>query len=285
MNSKPHAPPSVKSRMGGRHGKQWTDAEIEKLHAEYGSMPARELAAAMGRTVPSLKGRVNASIAQGYRLKRRRAAYYSLSEKERSLLSREYGRTPTDALAARFDLSANEVRWHARRMGLRYLRQPAATLNRHGPWTPADLSLIRREYGKTPIQKLAAHLGRSADAVSHQALLMGSRLRPRRLTATDYGLPADLPTRAILILLELLDGPRTAAQIRSSLGLRTLETSLGPRQRMRRISYLTDLQSRGLVCLHVHRPRDNHRRATYLYMLTGLCMDLLAAAGERGASS
>lgn len=97
--------------------------------------------------------------------------------------------------------------------------------------------------------------------------------RTRRLVAR-FGLPEDLPPRALRIVLALLSGPKTRSQICAALDLaRVSETAF----RGRRRSYLSILRDAGLVAALRLPGRGADRK---VYSLTPRCLDLLSATAK-----
>ena len=104
-----------------------------------------------------------------------------------------------------------------------------------------------------------------------------------RLEPIDSTLPEQLPPRAVLIVLQLLqNGVMTRRDIYTAVGASWRGGKGSLLCNATKTSYPGDLQRRGLVA-RIHRRSDGAgaRRLPDLYLLTPTALDLLAAAARQ----
>ena len=100
-----------------------------------------------------------------------------------------------------------------------------------------------------------------------------SRAAQARALARSFGLPDDLRPRAVNILVGLLEGPRSRAQLREVLGVTSFHRREGG-------DHFGDLASRGLL-VRIRGSARKRKRGPNVYALTDLALRLLANGGQR----
>lgn len=135
----------------------WTEEEDAFIREHYASMTAREIAESLGRTVQSVRRRLN-------KMGLRKIAPWT--EEEKAFVAAHQSWT-TSQLARALNRSACSIR-HARRAILGPQRSSA-------PWTEEQRAFIISHFASTPGKELARAVGRTASAVSTFAHALGLR--------------------------------------------------------------------------------------------------------------
>jgi hypothetical protein len=195
--------------------RRFTAAEDDFLRRRYGALTPRRCAAALGRPLGSVRGRLDA-LGIAARIKPRHPE--QLRECVKELNGQGFGDTE---IARRLAIPRKAARGIRERLGLAF---------------PAEA------------KRRAKARGGKAAVRAHGNIAGRVRVERRRQFVHALGWPADLPRPAALILEALLAGPLTFGQLVAVVGV-------GARRRCRPFlnsklpggSYLAYLQRRGLV--------------------------------------
>lgn len=239
-------------KIGVRTRVNYTAAEDAKLRDMFWTHSSREMAAAIGRPLEGVLGRLQ---------------LLGLKGKFRSWPPAVLKRVKALNRAGKCD---------------REIAEAMPETFPPGPDGCSRVAYLRRRHGLPYHRDMDAHR-RSIEA---QRKTLGIRTMHdlRQLgwdkRAAAYGLPPGLRRRATQILIALLDGPATRRQLGDRIGAKS-DSRKGPLKRTR---YLAELEAMGLVC-RVRRHMKGHRqggRLDDLFMLTLRAAELLATAARQG---
>jgi hypothetical protein len=229
---------------------RWTQERAAVFAAEYGHTPNKELAARLGVTVEALHTRAKQ---EGLSQKKHRWTV----GKER-VLRRMHREGYSDAeIGVELGLAPESIRDRRLRLGLDAF------------------------YSDRKRQKVATNTRRQLKRAGVKTL-KDLRNRARAEFAARYGLPTDLPARAVQIVLALLDGPATQAEIGRRIGANFRNRHLNAHAGSHGKSCLQVLRERGLVC---YDPRytsgpNGALRLPGVYMLSGVALRMLASRAQ-----
>lgn len=189
---------------------RWTDPEKIFLREHYGTMPAGEIAAALGRPYPG-------TLEMARRLGLSEGAGKPWTDIERDFLRRHYRNgMSVKAIATRLGRTFGTTVEQAGRLGL---RSPNGDV-----WTSQEDDLLRASY-EAGAGNLAAQTGRTKAAVRRRAGRLGvisdaERLRSARRAAIrhDYFSVVDTPLKAYILGWLATDG-----YITNTIGIRLSE--------------------------------------------------------------
>lgn len=199
-------------------GRPWTESELATVRAEYGTTPARELAARLGRSPRAV---YQAADRMGLAHQHRTDVTLTWEAELRRLHA--LGHCDTD-IAARLGCERHTASKHRRRLGL--------------------VGHARGERTRAKVRATTAEQCRRAGVANLGALR--SLVFARR--SAEAGWPAGLRPREVDILDALaIRGPLTRREIAGAVGMRWLGSRKSLKCRGGRGSYLADLIAAGLV--------------------------------------
>lgn len=286
---------AVKNRVHqlGLHApdRTWTAEEDAFLRANYGhGMTAAECAAVLGRGYPATSRRC---------MKLRLLADRNWTDAEKEIVRTSYASRGGRALAIELlgsadDVNLKSIRHLAFKLGVtvpfrhppevyarvRELhgkglndRQIADELKHHFPGRNdrERVTAIRRRMGLPKIEQDHRVIG-AAGRAKQAATGVNPRDAAFSRFATQYGLPADTPPRAVEILIALASGPKTRIEIENVTGHKPhlIWNAIGT-------SYLAGLARRGLIAM-TRLPVNRGPRT--VYTLTPAAIELLATKQE-----
>lgn len=271
----------------------WTPEEDQVVRDEYAALGALAVAEKLGQTVAAVRRRANILGVKSERwddaaVERVRTAYAAVGA--RALAAELLGDAST--------LSVYRIYRLAERLGVTVpVRHPPAVYDRvrelHGrglndsqiaremaDYFPGRhdrerVTAIRRRMKLPAIKQTPEQmreLGRRTRAAQTAAGVNPREQAFARL-ATSYGLPADLPPRAVEVVLALTSGPKTLDELEAAGCFPRLTWNALPS------SYIGGLGRRGLVSFT--RVRGGNRR---VYFLTASALDMLAKGGANAGS-
>lgn len=183
-------------------GPRWDARDEELLKQSYGKTPTKQLAAALGRSTPSVHAR--ASLLRFARTTTRRPNIPWTEVDERSLLA-NYGRSTLTEIASMLNRTPVAVRQrlYKPRWGVK------PRVRHRSVWSTRDDELLRANYNRIPARSLARELNRTVPSVVNRAHTLGLTrhvdMGPRRvwtksedeLLRSEYGKsrPAEIAKR------------------------------------------------------------------------------------------
>lgn len=277
----------------------WSDAHVELVMRDYGRVPSRELAAAVGRTVGALKQKAR---------KLGLVASRAYTADEERMVRELYASHTADQIAVALygtDAKILRVRKLVEKLGLRKWPQWSSdvldrvrALHAKGLTDSQIARRMGREFrdgddGRLQVRHIRLRLNLPANvdtkpacaarrrAVRRQFQTLGLsnpnelRQRAHRRFAAQYGLPEDLRPAQVRMVLALLEGPLTLPQLKEAIGARA---DSGLIHNERKTTYQADLVGRGLAARVPNGVGGRTKGPRALYMLTAACLDLLASA-------
>lgn len=155
--------PRIRERPRGR---KWDPREDAFLKENYGTLPTRELAAALGRTAASIHSKalildLTKTIVRGPKRP-------WTTDDERDALA-NYGRIPISQISRRLNRSPTAVRARAShpRWGEKVTRR------RGRIWLLSEDQVLRSDYGRVPTRSIARVLDRTASSINSRAWVLG----------------------------------------------------------------------------------------------------------------
>ena len=145
-------------RLGRERWQPWEDELLVEL---YGSASVTKIAQRLNRTTEAVEARIGQKNMRGGST--RSWPFWDSSQDHK--LVELFGTMPIDELADAVGLPRHRIRFHLRRLGL--------ILKGIRPWTEDELTYLREAYPRISSIDVAAHLGRSRDAVKAKALRLG----------------------------------------------------------------------------------------------------------------
>jgi DNA-binding CsgD family transcriptional regulator len=230
----------------------WTEGQLARLRAEYGCVPARQLAASLGRSLDAVY-----RMARLLELTRHGPPRFTEEDLVRIQELNGQGFSDTE-IAELLGRDRHEVSRHRKR-----------------------LNLPSRQYGERVRARLAVALRRQLERLGMDSP-NDLRRHAHQCFARRFGLPDDLPPKAVLIVLALLQrGVMTRREVHEAVGAPWRNGRGSMLCNASGTSYLGELQRRGLVTrVHRHSTGPDARRLPNLYLLTPAALDLLDGVAQ-----